>query len=189
MNSNEMKDKFREIYFKYITREGSRELFEYLESTDFFQAPASTRFHGSYEGGLCAHSIKVFHEFARILKTYQDVIPGISNESVAICSLLHDICKANCYKVSTRNVKNELTGQWEKVPYYEFDEQFKFGGHGSKSVYQIMQYMKLTDEEAVAINCHMGAFDNDKVGDSYTKYPFAWALHVADECATYVLGC
>ena len=102
---------FVEIYNKNITRPGADRLLNWLETTDFFTAPASTRFHGACECGLVMHSINVYNAMMQHFYT-----EGENAESYAICGLLHDLCKANFYKVSTRNVKNDATGQWEKVP-------------------------------------------------------------------------
>ena len=178
--------RFWEIYDKYITREGSKELKEWLLSSDFETAPASTRFHGSYEGGLIEHSVHVWEEMVRLLKAYPEI--QTNGETVAIITLLHDLCKIGCYKVELRNKKEN--GVWRSVPAYVFDEDFAFGGHGSKSVFLIQQFIKLTPEEAVAINCHMGSWDRSPsdyaVGDAFEAYPLAWLLHVADESATFI---
>lgn len=180
------KDKFLEIYTTYIKRDGSRMLLEWLQSTDFFTAPASTRFHGDHEGGLCEHSINVFEELVRLHKAYPEI--NVNGETAAIITLLHDLCKVNCYKTELRNKK--VNGIWVQVPTYVFDEDFCYGGHGSKSVYIIQKYMDLTPEEAVAINCHMGFSDRNpgdySLGNAYEQYPLAWLLHVADESATFV---
>jgi hypothetical protein len=173
---------FKEIYLTHIKREGSTELLKWLMSTDFFTAPGSTRFHDSYPGGLAEHSANVFNELVRLLKAYPEV--KVSAETAAIVTLLHDVCKANCYKVEMRNRKNEH-GQWIQVPVYTFQEDFAFGGHGSKSVYLIQKFMKLTDEEAVAINCHMGVENgNWAVNDAFREYPLAFLVHTADMAST-----
>lgn len=173
---------FEEIYSRYIKREGSQELLDWLKSTDFFTAPGSTRFHDCHAGGLAEHSAKVFYELTRLLNAFPDV--KASAETAAIVTLLHDICKAGCYKTEMRNRKNEF-GQWEKYPVYTFKEDFAFGGHGSKSVYLIQKYMTLTDEEAVAINCHMGVENgNFAVNDAYRAYPLAFLVHTADMAST-----
>lgn len=189
MTQKEAEENFRKIYTGFIKREGADKLLQWIESTDFFTAPASTRFHGSYEGGLAEHSVNVFNELARLKRVYPEV--NVTAETAAIVALLHDLCKCNMYKVSMRNAKNETTGQWEKVPYYEADEQFCYGGHGAKSVYLIMKHMQLTDEEAVAINCHMGFSDRPTgdytLGKAYEHYPLAWLLHAADESATWMV--
>lgn len=179
-------ERFTELYKQYITRSGSDELLEWLEESDFFTAPASTRFHGDHEGGLCEHSIHVWEELVRLLRAYPEV--KVSGQTAAIVSLLHDLCKVNTYKTELRNVKEG--NMWVKRPYYTFQEDFCYGGHGSKSVYLIQKFMRLTDEEAVSINCHMGSWDRSpsdySVGNAYEQYPLAWLLHVADESATYI---
>ena len=186
MTQADIKNTFIEEYNKYVKREGAQEFLTWLESTDFFHAPASTKYHNSYDGGLAKHSVSVFYETIRLLKAYTDI--KVSGETAAICALLHDVCKANCYNVEMRNVKEN--GQWTQKPFYVFDEEFCYGGHGSKSVYLIQRYMKLTDEEAIAINCHMGFSNGDNVGsisNAYKQFPFAWLLHVADEASTYLM--
>lgn len=181
-----MKEEFSEIYTRYIKRPGAEKLFDWIDSTDFFTAPASTRFHGSYEFGLVEHSVNVWEELVRLLKAYPEV--KVSAETAAIVSLLHDLCKIGCYKTELRNKKEG--GVWRSVPTYVFQEDFCYGGHGSKSVYLIQKYMPLTEEEAVAINCHMGFADRSpgdySLGNAYENYPLAWLLHVADESATYI---
>lgn len=173
---------FWEIYDSYIEREGSKELKEWLLSTDIETAPASTRFHEVYPGGLMEHSVNVFNELVRLLKAYPEL--RVTAETAAIVTLLHDVCKLNCYKVEYRNRKNEY-GQWEKYPAYKFEEDFAFGGHGSKSVYLIQKHMPLTEAEAVAINCHMGVENgNWTVNDAFRAYPLAFLVHTADMAST-----
>ena len=139
------KEEFIEIYTKYITRNGAEELLEWLKRTDFFTAPASTKYHCACEGGLVMHSVSVFNTMME--KHYDEETDNI--ESFAICGLLHDLCKAQFYKVSSRNVKNEQTGAWEKVPYYAIDDQFPYG-HGEKSVFLIERKMHLKIDEAIS---------------------------------------
>lgn len=169
------------IFDTYIKRDGADKLKAWLLSTDWESAPASTRFHESYHGGLVEHSVNVFHELVRLLKAYPEV--KCSGETAAIIALLHDVCKVWCYGTELRNKKEN--GVWVQVPFYTFNEKFKFGGHGSKSVYLIQKFMELTDAEAVAINCHMGASQNDySVYDAYRQFPLAFLLHTADTAAT-----
>ena len=185
------REKFIEIYKSCITREGADKLLEYLlsPSSDFFTAPASTRYHGARAEGLCEHSLNVYDALRDYLdrETVQNKY-GLSydDESIAIVSLLHDLCKVNVYKVSSRNVKGP-DGRWTAVPYYEFDDQLPYG-HGEKSVYIISGYMRLSREEAFAIRYHMG-FSNDadarNVGAAFNAYPLAVALYVADMEATF----
>lgn len=179
----ENKERFLELCAK-VNRDGMPELIKYLENSDFFYAPASTRFHGSYKGGLLEHSLNVYDELIRLLATYPEV--NAPEDSIIIASLFHDLCKVNMYSVDKRNRKN-AAGNWETYDAYTADEKFCYGGHGSKSVFILQNYIKLTVEEAVAINCHMSCWDgNDLVGKAYEQYPFAWLLHVADESATYI---
>ena len=177
---------FVRLYTQYIKRPGATKLLEWLESTDFYTAPASTRFHGNYEGGLCEHSVNVWEELVRLLKAYPEI--KVSAETAAIVSLLHDLCKIGCYKTELRNVK--VNNTWIKKPVFVFQEDFCYGGHGSKSVFLIQKFMELTEQEAVAVNCHMGFSDRApgdfSLGNAYEQYPLAWLVHVADESATYM---
>lgn len=169
---------------KTIKREGVFDLLSWLESSDFYTAPASTRFHGNYPGGLLEHSLNVYDELLRLLSAYPEI--KVAEESVVIAALFHDLCKVYLYASEKRNRKNEF-GQWESYDAYTIQEKFCFGRHGSKSVYLIQRFMRLRAVEAVAINCHMGSWDGNKdVGSAYEEYPFAWLLHVADESATYI---
>ena len=145
------KERFIEIYKEKIKREGADRLLNFLlsESSDFFTAPASTRYHGNYEGGLLEHSLNVYDCLCDILSRPRiKEVYGIeySEESIAIAALLHDICKVNFYNVAFRNAKNEA-GKWESVPYYTIDDRLPYG-HGEKSVYIISGYMRLTRDEA-----------------------------------------
>ncbi len=188
-----MREKFIEIYNSKITRPGADKLLEYIDgpSSDFFTAPASARFHGAYAGGLAEHSINVYECLSdymsreRVKQTYGF---EASEESIAIVSLLHDLCKINCYKPGTRNVKDE-TGKWIQLPTFEYDDKMPYG-HGEKSVYIINGYMRLTREEAFAIRYHMGfsgTEDARNVGNAFEMYPLAFALSTADMEATYFI--
>ena len=189
----DFKEEFLKIFSENVKREGSDKLIEYLLSnkSDFFTAPASTRFHGSFEGGLLQHSINVYHCLKDYLsrdRTKEVYNMNYSDESIAIVSLLHDLCKVNFYKTDFRNSKNEQ-GVWEKVPYYSIDDQLPYG-HGEKSVYIITGFMKLSREEAFAIRYHMGfsgVEDNNTVGRVFEQFPLAFALCVADMEASYYL--
>ena len=195
-----MKNVFINIYKKYCSHlAGANDLLSWLESTDFFVAPASTRFHLSEPGGLVKHSVHVYRRLHDLVESEINRKTGntsarltnVSEEKIAICGLLHDVCKANYYKTSTRNVKNEATGQWEKVPYYTVEDKFPYG-HGEKSVFLIERFMRLEEDEAMAIRWHMGGFDDASRGGSYAisaayeKYPLALLLHLADMQATYL---
>ena len=186
------KEEFIQIYRANITRPGAEELLDYLEhKSDFFIAPSSARFHGSYEGGLCEHSVNVYHCLVDYLARERvQELYGMeySAETVAIVALLHDLCKIGCYKPSTRNVKGE-DGKWTKVPTYQYEDPLPYG-HGEKSVYVVNGFVRLTREEAMAIRWHMGfsgTEDSRLVGKAFAKYPLAFALSVADMEATYFL--
>ena len=152
------KERFIEIYKEKITREGADKLLEYLmsPSSDFFTAPASARNHSSFEGGLCEHSLNVYDRMVSYVNSEHFKSLGFeySEESIAIVSLLHDLCKINIYKKGFRNVKDEK-GTWQRVDTFEYDDQMPYG-HGEKSVYMISPFMKLSREEAFAIRYHMG---------------------------------
>lgn len=186
------KEKFISIYKDKIKREGAEDFLDFLTGrhSDFFEAPASTRFHGSYPQGLVEHSVHVYE----CLKDYlernrcKDLYGmNYSDESVALVALLHDVCKINVYKKELRNKK--INGEWKQVPCYVFEDKIPFG-HGEKSVYMIQPYMKISREEAFAIRYHMG-FSNDdpanNVGYSFEHFPLAFALSTADMEATYYL--
>ncbi len=185
---NKYKQEFIEIYNKYITRKGADKLLEWIEKTDFFTAPASTKYHGACECGLVMHSLNVY----KVLRERYFEEGTDSEESYALCALLHDFCKANFYTVSTRNQKDPKTGEWKQVPYYAVDDKFPYG-HGEKSVFLIERYVKLSLEEAMAIRWHMGGFDESVKGGSFAlskafcDYPLAVKLHLADLEATYLL--
>lgn len=187
----EIKQEFCEIFYDKIERDGAEELLNFLERSDFFEAPASTKNHSAYKGGLCQHSINVYHRFVKLLQmeygeNYAEVI---SEESVAIIALLHDLCKVNFYAMDTKNVKRD--GQWVQEPFYRIEDSLPYG-HGEKSVYMISGFMRLTREEAMAINWHMGGFDpriregSVRLTDVYYRYPIAFIFHIADNMATYL---
>lgn len=187
------KEEFIEIYQTHIHRDGSPALLDYLQNkSDFFTAPASARYHGAYVGGLCDHSVNVYHCLADYLaRPRVQELYGLEYdpESVAVVSLLHDICKVGCYRAGTRNVKNEATGQWEKVPTFFYEDKLPYG-HGEKSVYIISGFMRLSREEAMAIRWHMGfsgTEDSRTVGQALRQFPLAFALATADMEASYFL--
>ena len=194
MNLTENKERFIAIFRQKIRREGADKLLEFLlsESSDFFTAPASTRYHGAYPGGLLEHSLNVYDCLCDYLARprVKDVYGlSFSEETVAIVALLHDLCKLNFYVETTRNVKEN--GVWKTVPYYSIDDQLPYG-HGEKSVYIISGYMRLTRDEAFAIRYHMGFSGNEEpntVGQALAKFPLAVALATADmEAAYFVEG-
>lgn len=191
-STEEIKQEFISIYNEKIKREGADKLLDYLTNRcDFFTAPASTRFHNSFEGGLAQHSLNVYECLVQYLarERVKEVYKvSCSEETAAIVALLHDMCKIDTYVRDFRNVKNEQ-GQWEKVPTYRTEDRLPYG-HGEKSVYMISGFMRLTREEAMAIRWHMGfsgSEDANLVGRALEAYPLAFALSTADMEATYFL--
>lgn len=182
---------FRKEFASYIKRDGARKLLGWLLESDFFVAPASARYHSAFPGGLVEHSLRVFYRLRDLWMNEYGVekLTEEIMESLAICGLLHDICKANFYTISMRNVKNDETGKWEKKPYYEVQDILPYG-HGEKSVYILRSFIPLKEEEAMAIRWHMGAFDDSAKGhalsQAFRSYPLALMLHLADMQANYL---
>ena len=185
------KKEFISIFKEHIHRDGADKLLEYLlsEKSDFFTAPASTKYHGDYDMGLVTHSVNVYYclkdylSRARCLSEYK---MNYSDETIALVALLHDVCKIKCYHKYLRNVKNE-EGAWEQVAAFNFEDPEPFG-HGEKSVFLISKFLRLTNEEAYAIRFHMGFSEEGSgrnAGKAFEKYPLALALNVADMEASY----
>lgn len=173
-----------------IKRKGIDKLLEYLETTDFFTAPASTAFHGAHEKGLVLHSLSVY-DVAKEMNTNLDL--GFSAETIAICSLFHDLCKTNYYVREKRNKK--INDKWEEITVWGVKDQLPMG-HGEKSVYIISKFLYLKDVEALAIRWHLGASDpgvhfNYPSGFSqkqaFRENKLVALLHVADMTASYLL--
>ncbi|MBQ9942585.1 MAG: HD domain-containing protein [Christensenellaceae bacterium] len=186
--------KYKEEFLKLLRstgRDGMEDLIAWMENeSDFFTAPASTRTHGAYEGGLLIHSLSVY----RILSNFTKNIPGVDKASVIICALLHDLCKANFYIRTVRNVKIPGERRWEEVQGYGIEDTLPLG-HGEKSVYMAMRYIRLTEEEAMGIRWHMGGYDDSArayaggqaQAAAFTKYPLAAAVAIADMYDTYII--
>lgn len=210
-----MKERFLEIYNEHITRPGADKLLEWIKRSDFFSAPASTRFHLSEEGGLVKHSIHVYERLREVYineidRDHERIVnlTEQEEETIAICGLLHDICKTNCYIQEPKNqktyapekvaaaqkwqVKHDSIGDfiWETVMGYKFDDQLPYG-HGEKSVYIISGFIKLSRDEAMAIRWHMGFSDDSfragsyNIGNAFEMFPLAVMIHIADLQATY----
>ena len=188
------KERFIDLYKTHIHREGADKLLEYLDSpaSDFFTAPASTKFHNNVKGGLLQHSLNVYDCLVSYFESERRTkllgLEDVSDETLAVVALLHDLCKVNVYKETTRNQK-DASGVWRQVPYYEFKDELPYG-HGEKSVYIISGFMRLSREEAFAIRYHMGFSTEDdarNVGAAFEMFPLALALSIADTEATYYL--
>lgn len=173
-------------------REGIEALLKFIRESDFYTAPASTRFHSCHEGGLLEHSLNVYKclKEKENNKIWAKIFKDIPEESLIICALLHDITKTYFYTVEYRNKKNDETGVWEKVPFYTIDDKVPYG-HGEKSVMMIEEYIKLTPVERYSIRWHMGWSEPKEnysaLGKAMGKYPLVLALHEADQEATYLL--
>lgn len=200
------KAEFEEIARKYIKRDGLEKVLAWLEQSDFYSAPASTQYHLSVEGGLCQHSLNVFHSMVELCNKYWNKEESDDNiyngdsleqdgafnmENIAIVALFHDICKANCYVRDFKNVK--VNGKWEQQEYWKWDEQFVYG-HGSKSVYILQQYMRLYIDEAQAIRFHMGGREDPlsqqyerQYATIYDNSKFAVMLYLADNWSCFLV--
>lgn len=179
------KEEFISIVDREIKRDGIGELMKWLNETDFFTAPASTRYHGAFEGGLVVHSLNVYSHLLNLCSFYGC---EADRESIAIVALFHDLCKVGLYKTEMR-WRKDANDKWEQYATWKHDEDFAFGGHGSKSVYLVQSFIKLLPEEAASINCHMGAWDSTTYSNPslvYERSKLAWLLHVADEASTYI---
>lgn len=182
------KKQFVDTVKKYIKRDGIDELLEQLEKTDFYIAPASSRFHDSEPMGLVKHSLEVFEYLKKYYNPDLDMTPEQNMERIAIVSLFHDLCKIGYYKVEMRNTKDE-SGKWVQVPYYTIDNKFPYG-HSEQSVYMLSKLIEITDEEAMAIRWHMG-FSEPKenymyVGKAFEMFPLCMYLHFADTLASHL---
>lgn len=169
-------------FLKETNRPGIDNLISFLESTDFFEAPASSKYHLAVEGGLAKHSINVY---LNLLKMAEN---KYKQDTLKIVALLHDVCKINIYKKSVKNVQNK-NGKWESTQTYIVDDSLPLG-HGEKSIIIIQKFIKLTEEEILAIRWHMGSFEpkeNSKyVSAAFSKNSLAVLLHMADLKSTYL---
>lgn len=192
-----LRETFNELLRNNITRdpEAVEDFIAFLDSNDFFTAPASTKYHGSYCGGLVQHSLDVYYSLLDELTFLygKNWTQRYSLETVTLVSLLHDLCKINKYVLGTRNVKDPTTGKWNEVSVYNYNKDCFKLGHASYSILLISKYFILSDEEAQAIYWHMGAYDlgnYNTVGDcseAFASNTLAFALHRADMVATYIV--
>lgn len=174
----------------------------FLVSSDFFTAPASTKFHGAYEGGLCDHSLAVYFNLRSLMANKH--ITDIPDRSVLICALLHDISKIDNYVMGVKNKKvysqtgskSDSNGRydWVSVPGYESTDpsqrDYVIGNHEETSVFMITRFIQLDQVEYSAILNHMGgmSYDSNKNGVAvpYGKHKLAVLLHLADMIASYI---
>ena len=183
------REAFLQILRDNVKRDGLEDLITYLENSDFFTAPSSTRFHGNYEGGLCEHSLNVYQCLCELRKKYD--VTEYSDETIAITALGHDFTKIRIYSKQPA-FRKDANGRWEQYMSYKFDEVFP-GGHGEKSCFIIQQFMKLTPDEYLAIRWHMNGFDSAvKGGDramsvAAGKCKLVPMLQLADMEASHML--
>ena len=182
------KQRFIDICKSNIKRDGLDELLAWLEKSDFYYAPASTKYHGNYEGGLLEHSLNVYDNLMKVVDTFSIHNTTFEKETLTVISLFHDLCKVNFYKKGSRNVKGE-DGKWFAKEIYEISEKVPLG-HGEKSCILIQQFMKLSVEELLSIRWHMGGFDSASRGGDYSMSgaqdytKLVTLLQVADMLAT-----
>ena len=168
---------------KNTSKIGIVNVISWLESTDFFEAPASTQYHENYVGGLCEHSLKVYDAFLKLKDTFK---LDISDESIIVMSLLHDVCKIGCYHKEKKNVK--IGQNWTQVDYWKYDDANPIG-HGHKSVILLQSHgLKLSELEINSIIAHMNGYDKSDMFNAssvYDKNELTIWLHLADFIATY----
>lgn len=196
MTDQQVKEEILRL-LKEVNRPGMDKLIAFLNKSDYFTAPASTRFHNNFEGGLARHSLNVYFRLTQLIAAFAsqgDILDTLGHESnlkdsIIIIALLHDICKTGFYTTEMRNRKDEQ-GNWVKVPVYTISDTLPFG-HGEKSVYMISSFIKLTREEAMAIRWHMGYSDSDfkggghSVSTAFDMFPLAVLAYMADMAATH----
>ena len=204
-------EEFENLYNKYILpREGGDRLLTFIRQSDFYTAPASTKFHLSEDGGLLQHSLNVYHCLMNKMNNpiWANVIGDNNEWEIATVALLHDLCKTYFYDKELKNtktydpdivasfgghgVKHDAKGDyvWTMTESYTYNNRFPLG-HGAKSVFFIQQFIKLSMEEIACIYWHMGAYCDSnqwsELGDAFEKYPLALALHESDMEATHLL--
>lgn len=183
-----LRQQFKDLVASEIHRDGIDELIKYIEARDFFDAPASSKFHNCFEGGLVDHSINVYDAIIRINNSFE---LHLKPESMAISALFHDLCKMNFYSKSRRIVRDKYGNRTEQEV-WDINEAMPLG-HGEKSIIILQNFIKLTASEMYAIRWHMGGFDrsvqggDQSINAAYNKCPLAAALHMADLAATYLM--
>lgn len=197
IGTRNIRDDFIVAYSVNINRKGAPALLDWLDRNGFFEAPASRKYHLAHPGGLATHSMNVFKRLLEI--TERDMFGGKGQgylsrdvmETVAILGLLHDVCKVGVYHQETKRRKSPDTGKWEDSLGYTFRDPFPLG-HGEKSLFLLARHMELTEEEALAIRWHMGAYDDAAKGGSRSMTeamnlsPWVWRLQEADMCAAWI---
>lgn len=184
---------------KYISYSRIDDLIDFLNRSDFFYAPASSKYHGAYEGGLCEHSLQVYHTLKKLVELKS--MP-IGEDSIIICGLLHDFSKTNTYIKTSINKKvySDYGSKWDELGKFDwvaelgykidYDHKFIYGNHEETCEYMIRYYLPLKQEESVAILHHHGGmgYDSTKMDITpvYSQYPLATLLHSADLLCTFI---
>jgi len=173
-----------------VNRPGIDSLITWLdEKSDFFSAPSSSKYHGASEGGLCQHSLNVYYALKHLIEVSKQIalpekqINDISEETLIIVSLMHDLCKANFYHQKVKYYKDDAINNWVKYIGYECVDRFPVG-HGEKSVMMLQNFIKMSQTEIIAIRWHMGLSDIGTYISPYTKYAF---MQVNNECPLAIL--
>ena len=196
-----MSDKERfEGLLRETGRGGINAVLSALDKLGFYDAPASTRFHGSEKGWLLRHSLNVYDEAILIREAQIRLCPDCADllplDSLAIVALLHDTCKAEVYK-EMEKFRKDKDGRWEKYMAYGVDYSSFPLGHGEKSVIRLLRWgLEMTDDEIMAIRWHMSGFDlafqspesRQNYGAASEKCPLLAVLRAADGLASNVLG-
>ena len=200
MDKIELENKKKEFIaiLRSVNREGIDKVIDFLEKSDFFYAPASSLYHGNYEGGLVENSLNVYNIAIKLYEDFKQLSPekvaNLTVDSVIISSLLHDICKCYFYVPKIKSRKND-NNEWEQYIGYEINDQLPLW-HGAKSVILLQMIgLQLTVDEMLAIQWHMGAWNNGyteastkkSLGDAYSRYPLCLIVHCADSMATFIL--
>lgn len=196
--ASKYKEEFVEL-LKSTGRDDVDYVIEDIEKLGYFEAPASTRFHLNYDGGLCEHSLNVCKVALRLREQMIEMVPEMESmlpkDSVIIASLLHDVCKADVYKPVVKKQKNAF-GVWEDVPGYDVDYSNFPIGHGEKSVIVILRCgFDLTDDEIMAIRWHMTAWDlafqspeqKNNLNTARDKCPLCTLIQTADTLASNII--
>ena len=200
-NKQEFLSLVNSLTIEGVDKEG---LINYLESSDFFTAPASTKYHAAYYGGLCKHSLNVYKILSNLVSDYGHKCSSqIDQNSIIIAALFHDLSKTNFYEASARNVKqyspngtkSDNLGKFDWISQESFNikdasDRMLYADHGTNSMYLISKYIPLSDEESCAIVNHHAGMDNNMANRDltaiYNRYSLAALLHAADFIATYI---
>ena len=182
----------KQVFIAFLNgsgRNGISNVIEWLEKSDFYSCPASSRYHGACRYGLLKHSLAVYYNMMKIRNALDPSLTLVSDDGIAVTALLHDLAKVGFYVESTRNVKNNDTGQWEKVPYYAIEDQMPIG-HSEKSIIILLKLgLALSDNEIKCLRSHMGGWEPGAehiVGGCWKDNPLGPMLHMADMAAVYI---